>query len=111
MHLPKSNRGTWIFAAVAVVVAIVVAGFAIHELGKPGNTVDTSAAFNAPTTTTTTTTTTAVIHVEQLHVAVLRRRSNAHAGLHRTLIAPSALQDRVEVRWQRAARIPSDDPR
>jgi hypothetical protein len=63
MHLPKSNRGTWIFAAAAVVVAVVVAGFAIHELGKPGNTVNTSAAFNAPTTTATTTTTTAVIHV------------------------------------------------
>ncbi len=63
MHLPQSNRGTWIFAALAVVVAIVIAGIAIHELGKSKNTVNTTAAFVAPTTTTTTTTAKAIVHV------------------------------------------------
>ncbi len=51
-RLPRSNRRAWLFAGVAVVVAAVVAVLAIHELGKPKNTVDTTAAFNAPTTTT-----------------------------------------------------------
>ncbi len=62
MHLPRSNRGTWIFAAVAVVVAIVVAGIAIYESSKSKNTVNTTAAF-VPPTTTTTTTTKAIVHV------------------------------------------------
>jgi outer membrane protein assembly factor BamB len=54
MHLPKSNRGTWMFAGVAVVVAIIVAGIAIYELGKPSNTSNPHAAFVAPTTTNST---------------------------------------------------------
>lgn len=38
---------------VAVVVAVVVAAFAIHELSSPKNTVNTKAAFSNPTTTPT----------------------------------------------------------
>jgi outer membrane protein assembly factor BamB len=40
---------------VSVVVAVIVAGYAVHELGKPKNTVNTKAPFVAPTTTTSTT--------------------------------------------------------
>jgi outer membrane protein assembly factor BamB len=53
MRFPRSNRRTWLLAGVLVVVAVVVGVYAIHELGKPGNTVNTTAAFN-PTTTTNT---------------------------------------------------------
>jgi outer membrane protein assembly factor BamB len=49
---PSSNRRTWLLAGVLVVVAVAVAAYAIHELGKPGNQLNTHAAFN-PTTTTT----------------------------------------------------------
>ncbi len=42
-------------AGVLVVVAVVVGAYAIYELGKPTNTVNNNAAFNAPTTTTNTT--------------------------------------------------------
>ncbi len=58
MRFPRSNRRTWLLAGVLVVVAVVVAAYAIHELGKPSNTVNTGAAFNAPTVTNTTPTTT-----------------------------------------------------
>jgi outer membrane protein assembly factor BamB len=54
MRFPRSNRKTWLLAGVLVVVAAVVAAYAIHELGKPSNTVNNNAAFNAPTTTNTT---------------------------------------------------------
>lgn len=55
MRFPRSNRKTWLLAGVLVVVAAVVAAYAIHELGKPSNTVNNNAAFNAPTTPTSTT--------------------------------------------------------
>lgn len=57
LRLPSSNRKAWLFAAVSVVVAVIVAGYAVHELGKPKNTLDAKAAFNVPTPTTPTTTT------------------------------------------------------
>jgi outer membrane protein assembly factor BamB len=57
MRFPGSNRRTWAFAAVLVVVAAAVAGYAVYKLGKPSNTVNSHVAFNAPTTTTNTTTT------------------------------------------------------
>ena len=37
MRFPRSNRRTWLLAGVLVVVAVVVAVYAIHELGKPSN--------------------------------------------------------------------------
>ncbi len=46
----------WILAGVLVVVAIGVAGYAVHQLGKPGNSVNTKAAFQASTPTNTPTT-------------------------------------------------------
>ena len=56
MRLPRRNRGTWIFAGISVVVAIVVVALAVYELGKPSNKSNPTAAFVAPTTTTTATT-------------------------------------------------------
>jgi outer membrane protein assembly factor BamB len=50
MRLPRSNRRTWIFAAVAVVIAVIVAVYAIHQLSKPTNMLNTHAAFVPPTT-------------------------------------------------------------
>lgn len=57
MRFPRSNRRTWLLAGALVVVAALVAAYAVYQLGKPSNTVNKHAAFNAPTTTTTTTTT------------------------------------------------------
>jgi outer membrane protein assembly factor BamB len=54
-RLPRNNRRTWLLAALSVVVAVVVAGIAIHELGKPKNSFNASAPFQAPTNTTVTT--------------------------------------------------------
>jgi outer membrane protein assembly factor BamB len=51
---PSSNRKTWLLAGVLVLVAVVVAGYAIHELGKPSNTVNNDVAFHTSTGTTTT---------------------------------------------------------
>jgi outer membrane protein assembly factor BamB len=48
----------WALAGVLVVIAAAVAAYAIHELGKPSNTLNNKAAFNAPTTTSTTPTVT-----------------------------------------------------
>jgi outer membrane protein assembly factor BamB len=53
MRFPRSNRRTWLLAGVLFVVAVVVAVYAIHELGKPSNQVNTTAAFT-PTTTNAT---------------------------------------------------------
>jgi outer membrane protein assembly factor BamB len=53
MRLPRRNRGTWIFAGISVVVAIVVVGIAIHELSKPSNSVNTKLPVTIPSTTTT----------------------------------------------------------
>jgi outer membrane protein assembly factor BamB len=54
MRFPRSNRRTWLLAGVLVVVAAVVAVYAIHELGKPSNTVNKGVAFQSTTSTTTT---------------------------------------------------------
>jgi outer membrane protein assembly factor BamB len=54
MRFPRSNRRTWLLAGVLVVVAVVVAAYAIHELGKPSNSVNKSVAFSSTTNTTTT---------------------------------------------------------
>jgi outer membrane protein assembly factor BamB len=54
MRFPRSNRRTWLLAGVLVVVAVVVAVYAIHELGKPSNTVNKGVAFQSTTSTTTT---------------------------------------------------------
>jgi outer membrane protein assembly factor BamB len=54
MRFPRSNRRTWLLAGVLVVVAVVVAVYAIHELGKPSNTVNPNVAFKTGSTTTTT---------------------------------------------------------
>jgi outer membrane protein assembly factor BamB len=56
MRLPSSNRATWIFAAVAVVVALVVAGIAVKELSKPKSTYNAKVPFVLSTTTASTTT-------------------------------------------------------
>jgi outer membrane protein assembly factor BamB len=45
MRLPRSNRVTWIFAALSVVVAVVVAVIAVHELSKPKDTMNASVPF------------------------------------------------------------------
>ncbi|HWD70560.1 MAG TPA: PQQ-binding-like beta-propeller repeat protein [Solirubrobacteraceae bacterium] len=58
MRFPRSNRKTWLLAGALVVVAIAIAAYAIHELGKPGNSNNNSVAFQNTTTTTTTTSTT-----------------------------------------------------
>ena len=55
MRLPRSNRKTWALAGVLVVIAAAVAAYAIHELGKPGNTVQPERRVQRPTTPTTTT--------------------------------------------------------
>ncbi len=55
MRFPRSNRRTWLLAIVLVVVAAVVAVYAIHELGKPSNTVNNHVAFNTTTSQTNTT--------------------------------------------------------
>ena len=54
MRFPRSNRKTWLLAGVLVVVAAAVAAYAIHQLGKPSNTVNNHVAFNTSPTTTTT---------------------------------------------------------
>jgi outer membrane protein assembly factor BamB len=54
MRFPRSNRRTWLLAGVLVVVAVIVAGYAVHELGKPSNTNNNKVAFQNTTTTTTT---------------------------------------------------------
>ncbi|MDE3132036.1 MAG: PQQ-like beta-propeller repeat protein [Acidobacteriota bacterium] len=54
MRLPRSNRKTWALAGVLVVIAAAVAAYAIHELGKPGNTYHPNVAFNTGATTSTT---------------------------------------------------------
>ena len=54
LRLPSSNRRIWLFAAALVVIAVVVAGVAIYELGKPTNTLNPNAPFVATTSTTTT---------------------------------------------------------
>ncbi|MGH2836533.1 MAG: PQQ-binding-like beta-propeller repeat protein, partial [Solirubrobacteraceae bacterium] len=54
MRLPRSNRRTWLLAGVLVVVAVAVAAYAVHELGKPGNTNNPHIAFRTGPTTTTT---------------------------------------------------------
>jgi outer membrane protein assembly factor BamB len=53
MRFPRSNRRTWALAGVLVVIAAAVAAYAIHELGKPSNTVNHSVAFQTTTTNTT----------------------------------------------------------
>lgn len=55
LRFTRNNRRAWIFAGIAVVVAAVVAGVAVYELGKPSNTFNASAPFQAPTNTTATT--------------------------------------------------------
>jgi outer membrane protein assembly factor BamB len=55
MRFPRSNRKTWALAGVLVVIAAAVAAYAIHELGKPSNTLNKTAPFQAPTTTVPTT--------------------------------------------------------
>jgi outer membrane protein assembly factor BamB len=54
MRLPRSNRATWLFAGLAVLVAIIVAGLAVHELSKPKNTFSAKVPFVTTTATTTT---------------------------------------------------------
>jgi outer membrane protein assembly factor BamB len=54
MRFPRSNAKMWALAAVLVVIAAGVAVYAIHELGKPGNTYNPHAGFTASTPTTTT---------------------------------------------------------
>ena len=51
MRLPRSNRTSWIVAGVLAVVAAAVAAYAVHQLGKPANRVNTNVAFS-PTTST-----------------------------------------------------------
>jgi outer membrane protein assembly factor BamB len=53
MRFPRSNRRTWLLAGVLVVVAVAVAGYAVHELGKPSNTNNNHVAFQTTTTNTT----------------------------------------------------------
>jgi len=65
MRFPRTNRKTWLLAGVLVVVAAVVAAYAITQLGKPSNTVNNSVAFN---TTTTKTTITKVVKVNNFTV-------------------------------------------
>jgi outer membrane protein assembly factor BamB len=56
MRLPRSNRTTWLFAGLSVVVAVVVAVIAIHELSKPKSTYHPNVPFvTTPTTTPTPT--------------------------------------------------------
>ncbi len=52
---PRSRRAAWLLAAGLVVVAIVVAGLAYHDLSGPKNTDNPTAAF-VPTATPTVTT-------------------------------------------------------
>ncbi|HUY60198.1 MAG TPA: PQQ-binding-like beta-propeller repeat protein [Solirubrobacteraceae bacterium] len=54
LRLPSSNRKMWLFAAASVLLAVVVAGVAIYELGKPKNTLNPNAPFVATTPTTKT---------------------------------------------------------
>jgi outer membrane protein assembly factor BamB len=58
MRLPRRNRGTWIFAGIAVVIAIAVVGIAIHELSKPSSSDNTQVPFVTGTATTALTATT-----------------------------------------------------
>jgi outer membrane protein assembly factor BamB len=51
-RLPRENRGTWIAAIVLGLVAIVVAGLAVHELTKQKAVYNPKAPFNAGQTTT-----------------------------------------------------------
>jgi outer membrane protein assembly factor BamB len=50
MRFPRSNRRTWLIAGVLIVVAAVVAAYAIYQLGKPGNTVNPHVAFKTTPT-------------------------------------------------------------
>lgn len=53
MRFPGSNRKMWVLAGVLAVIAAAIAAYAIHELGKPNNTLNRTAAFQPPPTTTT----------------------------------------------------------
>ncbi|MCL2418048.1 MAG: PQQ-binding-like beta-propeller repeat protein [Conexibacteraceae bacterium] len=56
-RFPSTHRRAWLFAGLAVIVAIAVGGYAIYEASKPSNSFNAKAPFQAPTTTTETNTT------------------------------------------------------